>query len=395
MAARAEMDYTRGVESWPPIDLPPGLADALGRGEIRSILVARTEHVGDLLWTTPAFRALRTRFPGASITVLTTSYARGVLDGNPNVDAVATLDRDRKRGRLRERRERAAIEVLRANPIDLAIVLDRRFAANTALARAAGARFILHPAVPFSTAEAHRRGLHVLDANAALLAPLGCPPPEKRLDFFVSDAARAWAREFLEARGVAPGTPLLGVHAGCGALVLRGRRQTPEKRRRLWFADRYAEVLTRFARGTGGRVVLTGLAAERAEAAPIFDALGDAALDAMGRTSVARLGALIERSAVYVSPDTGPMHIAAALGTPLVALFGPSSPVVSGPAGDPRRIRVLRYPFPCSPCGGWVKATCTDNVCMRAIRKSDVTDAVEELLGLAGVPQARRARAAS
>jgi ADP-heptose:LPS heptosyltransferase len=136
----------------------------------------------------------------------------------------------------------------------------------------------------------------------------------------------------------APERPLVGLHIGAGRAV------------KEWPASRMAEVGAWAARERGAAIVLTGSASDRAPADEVRRALPrDAAVvDTVGGAPLVTLAALLSRLSLFITPDTGPMHLAAAVGAPLVALFGPSSPERWGPLSA--RARVVRVSLPCSPC---------------------------------------------
>jgi len=149
--------------------------------------------------------------------------------------------------------------------------------------------------------------------------------------------------------------------------------------RRLWPAASFVAVGRAFADRHDGRVLLTGVAQERGLAEPVLRQLGDLAIDAVGSTDVRRASALVDRCDAFLSTDTGPMHMAAALGTPLVAIFGPSARQAHEPIAPAVPTEVIQHPFPCAPCRGWVRRSCIDNRCMKAITPEEVLAALERV----------------
>ncbi len=165
--------------------------------------------------------------------------------------------------------------------------------------------------------------------------------------------------------------PLVGVH------VAGGR---PSKQ---WHLDRFAQVAATLAREDDVTVVLTGAAADRPLVDQVRAALpGARVIDTAGRLDLAASAALLARMHVLITGDTGPMHLAAAMGTPVVALFGPSDPRRYGPLGDGHRI--LRVQLPCSPCGQvrLPPERCRGHVpdCMDGIGVAAVVAAAREVL---------------
>ena len=165
--------------------------------------------------------------------------------------------------------------------------------------------------------------------------------------------------------------PLIGVHVS-------GGRESKQ-----WHLDRFADVARRLAEQRGGTIVLTGSEADRALVQPVADRLaGVSMIDVAGRLDLVQLAAVLAELDVLVTGDTGPMHLASAVHTPVVALFGPADPRRYGPT-SPRQ-RVLRVDLPCSPCGQvrLPPERCRGHVpdCMDGIRVDMVVAATLDLL---------------
>jgi lipopolysaccharide heptosyltransferase II len=142
---------------------------------------------------------------------------------------------------------------------------------------------------------------------------------------------------------------------------------------KLWLPERFATLADALA--PGGHVVFTGSLNDRGAIEDILKQMKAPALNLAGRTTLKELAAVLTRAAVLVCTDTGPMHIASAMGCPVVALFGPTAPWRTGPYGAGHR--VIRSASFCSPC---YKKSCQENHCMREITVDQVTAAVREVL---------------
>ena len=164
-------------------------------------------------------------------------------------------------------------------------------------------------------------------------------------------------------------TPPIAAHAAQGRLIaVNPSTRWPTK---LWGDERFRALLARLPHD---RVVLTG---SNSEAAQVAAMAGDC-LNLAGKTSLTELVELLRRCAVLVTGDSGPMHLAVAVGTPVVAIFGPTDPVLTGPYG--RGHVVLRADIPCSPC---LKARCMNAVpmeCMERVTVEEVRAAIEPFL---------------
>jgi ADP-heptose:LPS heptosyltransferase len=183
--------------------------------------------------------------------------------------------------------------------------------------------------------------------------------------FAVTPADRDWAAGWLTARGVDFTRPLVAIHPGAGAMV------------KQWPPSAWAATANRLAAELSATILLTGAAAERSLTAVISAQLSAPALDASGQTTLGQLAALYERCALVLGADSGPLHLAVAVGAPTVHLYGPVDPAKFGPWGDPGRHVVLTTPWPCAPCNrlDWPAEALPQHACMAAIGVDDVVRA--------------------
>jgi hypothetical protein len=252
-------------------------------------------------------------------------------------------------------------------------------------ADSAGADTSRHRSGTESAALAHGAG----PATQAHGAAPGTSPhggaPSLRRTIAVPVSARAVARERLASAGTraeevgptgaAPGggRPLIGLHASGGRAI------------KQWPPERFGEAVGRLAQEAGAAVLLTGAPADRALVDRARAALppGLPVVDAVGEADLVTLAALLERCAVYVTGDTGPMHLAAAVGTPVVAVFGPSEERRYAPLVHARRIVRREDDMPCMPCNRIRRppARCTGHTpaCLDGIAADQVYRAAREL----------------
>lgn len=332
---------------------------------VRSILVMRTYFLGDVLLATPVLEALRRAFPAARIVVLAKRRGVAVLANNPNVDEVVVYD-DAPDYHLPHRQWRLALR-LRRERFDLAVDLSGNLMSSWILWAAdpgyrvgfnhAGFPRLLDRRIPYVSEGSVVE--HLLSAVASLGATAD---PFPRI--YLRDEEREEAARVLAEAGVARGTRFAALSPGANW----------EYRR--WPAERHAE-LSRRLRVDGVPSVLTGSEDDRELCDGIAEASRGSAVSLAGRLDVRGLAAALERAAVFVGSDSGPMHIAAAVGTPVVALFGPNTPERFAPRGAPTR--VLRHAYPCSPCEQ-KRCVRPDDRCMAAITVDEVFAAAKELL---------------
>ncbi len=333
---------------------------------VRSILVMRLYFLGDVVLSTPVLEALKRRFPDARLTVLAKKRAAGVLTANPNVDeivlydAVADYHMPRHQWRLARR--------LRRERFDLAVDLSGNLLSSWLLWVAdpgyrvgfnhAGFPRLLDHRIPYVTDGS------VVEHLLSAVEPLGATAePLPRI--YLTDEERTAATELLEREGVGRNEPFAVLAPGANW----------EYRR--WPAERHAALARLLASEDGIRSVLTGGDEDEEICAGVAAASDGSALSLAGRLDVRGLAATAERAVLFVGSDSGPMHIAAAVGTPVVALFGPNTPDRFAPRGSASR--VIRHEYPCSPCD---QKQCVrpDDPCMAAITVGEVHEAARELL---------------
>jgi len=344
---------------WPPID----------KGAIRNILVRSTNWLGDAVMTTPALTAIRDSFPGARITVLANALTAELLESHPAVDEVVIYDRKGCHagfgGRLRLSRE------LRERRFDLAILLQNAMDAALIawLARiplrmgyATDGRGILltHRVAP--TREARR--LHHVDYYLRMLEHFGIVASTQKLSLQTSPEEDAAIAELLAGYGIRKDDFLLGINPG--ATYGSAKR---------WYPERFAAVATELVAAWGAKVVITGGPGEAQIAGEIDRAIDAPCINLAGKTSVHGLMSLIRRCNFFITNDSGPMHIAAAFGVPLVAIFGPTDHTTTAPYTD--RSIVVRSEADCAPC---LKRECpVDHRCMTAVTAAEVVKGALEL----------------
>ncbi len=317
------------------------------------VLVLKPSSLGDIVHALPVLSLLRRARPQARIAWLVARPFAGLLEEHPLIDELilfdrrrygqmvwnpaATLDFVRFVQRLRQRRFDVVLDLqglLRSSLIALLTGAAERI--GPADARE-GARWLYTRTVRVPD------GGHVVDQLRGFARQLGLPdePPEFVLP--VRDADRATAASLLSRQGIEPDRPRIA--------VLPGARWESKR----WPPTHFAELFDRLDAGFADRpaadrpaLLLLGSSAERELADHILAGTHARVVDLVGRTRLGELVALLERASLVVAHDSGPMHVAAALGVPVLALMGPTSPERTGPYGQPAH--VLTNPLPCAPC---------------------------------------------
>ena len=305
------------------------------------VLLRLPNWLGDVCFVAPSVAALHRAAPGATLVAACRENLAPLAARLPGVaETVALAERGGLRAPL------AAARAIRAAACDAAIVFPRslRAALSVAVARipvrigfASDARTALltHPVRGWRPLRLAHRSAYF----GSLLGPLGLDAPTEPWTFAPPVEALAWADAFLAAApGRRPRLPLVAFEpAGAYGVAKR------------WPEDRYAALAGRLVREGLADVVIVGTAAMRPVEERIAKAADAPVTRAAGATDLVQLSALLARARLLVTNDTGPMHLAAAVGTPLLALFGSTDPVVCGPRGR-APTKVLYEKVECSPC---------------------------------------------
>lgn len=327
------------------------------------ILLIKPSSIGDVVHAIPVWRALRRRWPDAAITWLVAPTCANLIEGLPGLNVLLF---ERKRlgqawKSLAAMKELLAFQkTLRDAHYDLVVDLQGLFRSawfarcthapvrvGFANAREFAWHFYTHGVRPYTMDQ------HAILRNMKVAAALGCDEADIAFEFPITDDDRAKAAQ------LAPGDEPFA--------VLCPGANWPTKR---WPIDRFAQLPRPLATRLGLRTIVAGGPAEIPLAQQIPDAI-----NICGQTSLRQLTAILERATMVITNDSGPMHIAAALGRPLVSLFGPTNPVRTGPFR--REASVVRVEMDCSPC---YQRNCADCQCMQRIDVQTVLDAAEAQL---------------
>ena len=313
---------------------------------------------------TPALRALKNAYPESNLALLLRSRVVDLMETHPYVDTCIVDTKDR--GRYRSLRE--LVRRIREAAFDVAVVLHPTSFRNALLpflarvpirvgTNVSGRGMLLTASCKDDTSvhEVHRylQVLKLLNINAS----------QDFLEFWHTDADREMIQDLLHAEGVSSTDRLIALNLGT------------TWRTKQWDTTNFAAVIQQIAHlAPDVRIVLTGSSNELAlvEALPTSLPI----INLVGKTSILQLGALLERCEVCLTCDSGPMHIAAAVGTPTVALFGPTDPVRHRPYSNGHE--VVEKSVSCRPC---YKRTCqrqdTPHLCMKEISIGEVVNALE------------------
>ncbi len=338
----------------------------------RRILIVRTDRIGDVLLSTPVIKALRQKYPQAYISMVVSPYARDIVEANPYLDEVIIYDKDIKHKSWMRSFKFASR--LKKKRFDLAIILHPTNRMHL-IAFLAGIPLRLGYNRKFgflnNLREKHTKqeGLrHEVEYNLDLLSDLGVGGNARDLFMPIKTESEEWAKDLLASNGIKDTDKLLAINPGASC---------PSK---IWPADRFAQVAEILAKRHNFRILIVAGAKDIPLANMVAQKLGDRALNLSGKTSVSHLASILKRCSLFISNDSGPVHIASSLGVPVISIFGRNQPGLSprrwGPLG--KRDKYLHKDVGCIQC---LAHNCKKEfICLKAISVEDVLSAAESIL---------------
>ena len=351
---------------------------------IRRIVVRGPNWLGDAVMCEPALSQVRTLFPQAEITLLVKPGIADLLAQHPEVNRTLVYDdRGRHAGLVGKwtlaavlRRHRFDLAILFQNAFEAALIsflagIPRRFGYATD-----GRTLLLTDPVTVPPRTAQR---HQVEYYWDLLKPLGGHGPAPAPRLFVTPDESALIAGRLADAGIGPSDPVIGVNPG-----------STYGHAKRWLPDRYAEVVNRAVTDVQGRsgarvgVAILGAKGEEPLGKAIADQIKTRTVVCSGQTTVRELMALVKRCQLFLTNDTGPMHVAAAFKVPLVAVFGPTDWQTTSPFGVDAQL--VRQPVSCAPC--LLRECPIDHRCMTGVTVEQVYDAVVQHLPLVAPPPA-------
>ncbi len=341
------------------------------------ILIVKPSSFGDIVMTLPALALVRRTYPDAAIGWFVNAEFAGLLEGHPMLASLHIWDRGRRGsagGFLRGAGSlRRVLREVRACGYDVAYDFQGLFRSGLVTRRSgAPVRIGFRDGRELSTLFYTERratpesAVHAVDRYRSLVDPESAA--EVEFPLAIDETAHVAARALLDELGLGPDERFVAINPAA---------RWPSKR---WPPERFGQVATWIHRHAGVRSVCIGAPGFRNVARTVAAAGGDAVLDATGQTSLKQLAALLHNAAFLLTNDSGPMHLAVAAGTPVVALFGPTDPARIGPYGPGHE--VVQVPVECAPCS---KRDCPEKLpCMVMLEVKTVAQACERMLSRVG-----------
>lgn len=335
--------------------------------ENKKILIFNVNWLGDVLFSTAAIRNIRRNFPDSFIACIIPSRCYPVLKGNPNLDEIIIFDeKDRHKGILARF---DFVRSLKARGFDIAFLLHRSFS-RALICRLAG----IPKRIGYYTRKRSflltqkimpplRDSLHRIDYYLDIIEKAGLKIEDRYTEFYISGEDIKFIQEFLSKNSVSNKDFLVVINPGGNWLSKR------------WPKEYWAELADKLIERFRAKVVVTGGHNDISLAAQIKEGMKFRPIIACGVFNLKQLGALAKEASIFITADTGPLHIANSVGAKkIIAIFGPTSPKVTGPY-PLKNVVILQKDVGCViPCYG---VKCKDNRCMKAVTPEDVLKTIK------------------
>jgi lipopolysaccharide heptosyltransferase II len=344
----------------------------------KNVLVIMIAGIGDLIMASKAFRALRRGYPDRCLHLLTSMEASILAQNYTYLDHVWTFPvRQLRKGQVPTRNIFGLIRSLRKIDFELALNLYRvtswqgSFRMGLLMASLRTQVRIGHQAMGFGffldkkASKGTFLNRHFTDAMVELAELAGGVPDEQGIEVFWDKSVEAKWANFFSKEGQEIKPLLIGINPGA---------DRPEKR---WSPENHATVADRLSEVRGAKIFVFGGPGEEHLADRIEKATKHPVTNLAGKLSLNELAYVISRLDLFVTNDSGPMHIAAAVKTPVVALFGPEDPVYTRPYTSPDLYRIVQKELDCRPC---INERCGRPICMESLKPEEVLQACLELL---------------
>ena len=326
-------------------------------------LIVSTTGLGDTLWATPAVRALRMHFPSAYIGLLTTSIGANIFQNNPYVDEIFTIENPALPSLFR------LYTTLKNRVIDSALIFHQSqrpiipFCHWIGSKEIIGTRGFCKGLDDLLTKALVPKREHEITRRLAIVSETGAIPESSAMELFLSPEHEQKIDNFLKEHAIPTYLPIVGLHPGAKDLF------------KQWSPDGFIEVGKRLSEERGCQIIVTGDHKEKELVQKIGKGIPRSII-VQGRFTIQELAALQKRMKLFITNDTGPMHLASAMGTPLLALFGPTDPIFCGPTPNPNT-RLITISPTCTPC---LKKQCRAPFCLLQINPDSVFSHAVDLL---------------
>ena len=336
------------------------------------ILLTRTDRIGDVVLSTPAIKAVRDKYPDAYIAFMVRSYAKDIVDGNPYLDEVIVYDKYGKQKSLIStiffalglRKKKFDLSIMlhptnRVYLISFLVGIPKRVGYDRKLS------YLLTKKVPHVKQEGKK---HESEYTLDLLRAIGIDTKEKELFVPVHEKDIEKIEEFFSEYHIGNDVKLVAINPGASS------------RSKMWPSRNFAKLADKLAKEFKARILIVSNDVNREAANVMARAMKYEPVNLIGKTTVGELVALLSKCNLFISNDSGPVHIASAVETPVISIFGRKNPGLSpkrwGPTG--KNSAVFHKDVGCNPC---LAEGCKINFkCLEAITPDEVFEVASRLL---------------
>ena len=356
----------------------------LNKEKIKRIFIRESNWIGDAIMTTPAISSIKKSFPQAKLFVAANPYVAEILRGNPCIDEFLVFDSKNSINNLLSRfrlfrewgkKYNFDIGILFTNSFKSALEVFLMGIPELAGFDTDGRGFLLTRKI-HATAEILKK--HEVEYFLDLIKGIGIEPQSRDLTLRLSEHDEAFAKDFFGKNNLLPAQMIITVCAGASL--------QPKE----WHPERYAKVCDMLVRNLSAQVIILGSNADQIVSSKIISFMEEKAINLAGKTSLRESMAIIKNSDLYIGNNTGPMHIAAAFKTPIVAIMGPSVPEKTAPYLEKEKYELVIKPFECRPCRHNFFKECKSSAdnkppCIEAIEVKDVMEKINLLIRRLGI----------
>lgn len=327
---------------------------SLIRGTAKQILIVCPGALGDVIVTLPVIRALRDYFFNAKVEVMGYSHYLEIIKGPFYADKISRFDQADLISLFSENMEMSDSLKDRFEAIDFAIsfVSERECNFSRRLENA-GVRYVVQcEPFPFSV-----KGMHIVDYRLKPIERLGIPCTNRSPKIFLREEDVLFCKLFFEENNISCIKPIIAIHPGSGG------------KQKCWPVKKFAALLNAFSREWESYILIVSGPADTGIVKKLITEINGPFV-LVNQLPLSKLAAILNQCSVYIGNDSGITHLAAGVGTPTIALFGPTDPDVWGPRGD--NVRVLYKNVPCSPCSPETRKSCVAQQCLESIIVEDI-----------------------
>ena len=359
---------------------------------MKNVLIINPFGIGDVLFSTPLIKAIKAKYPAATISYICNKRAFGVIKDNPAIGKIYIFEKDDYRKLWEEsklkciRKVHTFLRGLKKDRYDVVFDVSLGYMASLLMATVVRIPvrigFNYHKRGKFLTAKVDIQGfndVHAIEYYLKLGESLGLDTSDKQMELFVSSKDKSWAKTCLAEHGIGEREKICGVIPGCGASWGKDANY------RRWAPDKFAAVADHVAKKHGYRVLIFGELNELPICSEVASRMKEPSIQICGKTTLGQLAALLERCDLILTNDGGPLHMSAALRKRIVAIFGPVDEKIYGPYPPGQGSVAVTSKDACRPCYRSFRYTkCETLDCLKNIKPEDVISAVDSILERSG-----------